>query len=90
MRPRSALATLSCLALALSMGCAVDGAKDTEAGSAICSACLPVESRAAAADGQPDPELAAHLLCTIVANDCRQRPEAQQCRESYSRYGLAE
>lgn len=64
---------------------ASDNTRDT-----VYDACLKVETKNAADDGQTDPELAAHYLCTIVADDCAERPEGQQCRKAQRRYGLAQ
>lgn len=55
---------------------------------AVYDACLAVETPHAAADGQEDPKLAAHYFCTIVADDCRDRPDGRQCTKAKRQYGL--
>lgn len=55
---------------------------------ALYNACLPVETKHAAADGQSDPKPAAHYLCTIFANTCTKRPDEQGCSEAHRQYGL--
>ncbi|NOQ65017.1 MAG: hypothetical protein GQ582_10955 [Methyloprofundus sp.] len=51
-------------------------------------ACLIVETKNAANDGQAKPKIAAHYLCKIVVNDCRDRPNGKQCSQSKQRYRL--
>ena len=54
----------------------------------IYEACLVVETKHAASDGQSKPKLAAHYLCTIVVNDCTDKPNGNHCSKSKQRYGL--
>lgn len=54
----------------------------------IYNACLVVETKHAAADGQEDPKLAAHYLCTIIADDCVAKPDGQHCNKAKQKYGL--
>lgn len=54
----------------------------------IYKACLVVETKNAASDGQSKPKLAAHYLCTIVANDCADKPNKNHCSKAKQKYGL--
>jgi len=65
-----------------------DLAHDSSSREDIYKACLIVETKNAANDGQVNPKLAAHYLCKIVVNFCTDKPNGTLCRKEKQRYGL--